>query len=237
MNTTAPTDLLHPFGPHIWLADGGAIVAMAGFHYPTRMVVIRLADGGLWVWSPIALSDALRTQVAALGPVAHLVAPNDLHHMFLLDWIAAFPGACVHAAPGLREKRADLVIDTVLGNDPPNDWQGQIDQVAIRGNKITTEVVFRHRASGTVLFTDLLQQMPRGWYRGWRALVARLDLMTGDEPAVPRKFRMAFSDKPSARRALDRILAWPVRAVVMAHGTPVTADAPGFLRRAFAWLM
>ncbi len=30
----------------------------------------------------------------------------------------------------------------------------------MRGNVITTEVVFFHVRSGTVLFTDLLQQLP-----------------------------------------------------------------------------
>jgi hypothetical protein len=88
--------------------------------------------------------------------------------------------------------------------------------------------------SGTVLFTDLLQQTPKN--TGWRALVARLDLMTGPEPQVPRKFRLAFTDRRAARAALQRILAWPARKVLMAHGTPVEKDAQEFLRRAFAWL-
>ena len=40
------------------------------------------------------------------------------------------------------------------------------------GNAITTEVVFFHARSGTVLFTDLVQQLPAHWFSGWRALVA-----------------------------------------------------------------
>jgi hypothetical protein len=72
--------------------------------------------------------------------------------------------------------------------------------------------VFFHPASGTVLFCDLLQQFPSSWFRGWRAIVARLDLMVGDEPAVPRKFRLAQTDRGVARQALQQILAWPARA-------------------------
>ena len=102
-------------------------------------------------------------------------------------------------------------------------------------NRIAPEIVFFHRASGTLLFTDLLQQMPRGWYRGWRALVARLDLMCESQPTVPRKFRLA-TDKRPARAALETILRWPAQNIVMAHGTPVTADAPAFLLSAFRWL-
>jgi len=106
----------------------------------------------------------------------------------------------------------------------------------VHGNRITTEVVFFHRASRAVIFTDLLQQFERGWFKGWRALVAKLDLMTSPEPAVPRKFRSAFSDRRAARSAIERILAWPAQSVLMAHGPPVTRDARAFLARAFRWL-
>jgi hypothetical protein len=106
----------------------------------------------------------------------------------------------------------------------------------VGGNRITTEVVFFHRASGAVLFTDLLQQYPRGWFKGWRGLIAGLDLMTGPEPAVPRKFRAAFADRRAARMTVERILQWPAQSVLMAHGAPVTSDAPAFLSRAFRWL-
>jgi hypothetical protein len=87
-----------------------------------------------------------------------------------------------------------------------------------------------------VLFTDLIQQLPASLLSGWRALVAKLDLMAGPEPSVPRKFRIAFANRRAARNALERIFAWPAEKVLMAHGTPVEADARAFLRRAFGWL-
>lgn len=226
---------LRPFGPEIWLADGGQC-EVAGFRYPTRMAVIRLTGGGLLIWSPVALSDGLRAAVAELGDVRHLVAPNALHHLSLPEWRAAFPAATLHAAPGLAARRPDLAIDAELGDTPAESWAADLDQVLVHGNRITTEAVFLHRPSGVVLFTDLIQQFPKGWFRGWRALVARLDLMTEAEPAVPRKFRIAFHDRRAARAALDRVLAWPAEKVVMAHGTPVEHDGRAFLARAFAWL-
>ena len=227
--------LLQPFGPEIWLA-GGAEVEVAGFHYPTRMAVIRLAGGDLLVWSPVALSDELSRGLAELGEVRHLVAPNSLHHLFLAEWRAVYPQARLHAAPGLAARRPDLAFDVELGDAPPAEWAGELDQVLMRGNRITIEAVFFHRPSGTVLFTDLIQQFPRGWFRGWRALIARLDLMTEPEPAVPRKFRVAFSDRRAAREALARILLWPSSKVVMAHGVPVERDGRAFIARAFGWL-
>jgi hypothetical protein len=228
--------MLNPFGDEIWIADGPH-VAVVGFHYPTRMAVIRLASGALVVWSPIELSDAIRAEVNALGPVRHIVAPNSLHHLYLPQWRAAYPAARLHAPPGLRAKRKDIAFDADLADGPSPDWDGEIDQALVRGNLITTEVVFFHARSATVLFTDLVQQIPVELNSGWRAIVAKLDLMVGSEPSVPRKFRAAFTQRRVAREALRRILAWPAEKVLMAHGTPVESDARAYLRRAFEWLI
>lgn len=229
-------DVLQSFGPGIWIAEGPQVVAAAGFHYPTRMALIQLPDGGVLAWSPIPLSPDLRSQVDALGPVTHLLAPNSLHHLSVPDWQAAYPQAQTFAAPGLAKRCPHLTIDHTLG-DLPGDWQDVLDLCLCHGNAITTEAVLFHRPSGTVIFTDLLQQMPRDWYRGWRRIVARLDLMTEAEPTVPRKFRMAFKDKGAARQAVRKIQSWPAQQLLMAHGTPVRTDAQATLRRAFGWLI
>ncbi|AEV39128.1 hypothetical protein PSE_4626 [Pseudovibrio sp. FO-BEG1] len=224
------------FVPELWLANGPVITAALGFQYSTRMAVIRLQDGGLFIWSPIALTVGLKGEIDALGPVCHIIAPNHLHDSFLTEWALAYPEAKLHAAPGLAEKRPDLSFASTLSDEAPAGWQNEIEQCVVGGNSITTEVVFFHKASGTTLFTDLLQQFPKGWFKGWRALIARLDLMTEPTPSVPRKFRVAFRDKATAREALRKVLNWPSKAVVIAHGNPVTSDGAAYLNRAFRWL-
>lgn len=229
--------MLKEFDHEIWTSDGSDVVAMMGFHYPTRMAVIRLSGKGLFVWSPIVLTERLRSQVDALGEVRYLVAPNSLHHLFIADWKFAYPDARVYAAPGLREKRNDIAFDGDLDGAPVPAWSEEIEYVVMQGNAITSEVVFFHYKSGTVIFTDLLQQFPAGWFSGWRAVVAKLDLMVGPEPSVPRKFRVAFNNRRAARASLQRILLWPAEKVLMAHGTPVIENGQAFLRRAFRWLI
>lgn len=227
--------MLVPFAPEIWIADGST-VATAGFRYRTRMIVIRLPDQALWVWSPIPPCDGLRAEINALGPVRFVVAPNSLHHLFISDWLAAWPEAKGYAAPGLPAKRPDVGFARELDDAPVPEWGGAVEHVVVRGNLIATEVVFFHRLSGTVLFTDLLQNFPAGWFRGWRAVVAWLDLMTETEPCVPRKFRMSFVNRSAARASVQRILAWPVERVLAAHATPVARDGHALLARAFKWL-
>src|SRR5215468_7163036 len=189
--------MLSQFGREIWIADGPN-VAVVGFRYPTRLAIIRLSEGELFVWSPIQLTDALRAEVDAVGQVRHIIAPNSLHHLFLPEWKHAYPKAKLFAPPGLRKKRKDLAFDADLESLPSPYWAGDIDQVLMLGNVITTEVVFFHFKSGTVLFTDLIQQLPVSLISGWRAAVAKLDLMVEREPSVPRKFRLAFTNRRAA---------------------------------------
>lgn len=228
--------MLTEFGHEVWIADGPTVIAAAGFHYPTRMAVIRLSGGGLFIWSPISPSDDLRRAVEALGTVQYLIPPNSLHHVFLGDWQRLYPSAKVYAPPGLRQKRKDIRFDGDLGSTPVADWVDDLDLVVIQGNLITTEVVFFHRNSATVLFADLIQHFGSGWFTGWRAIVAELDLMVAAEPSVPRKFRMAFTDRRAARVSIERVLEWPSRRVLMAHGAPIMDDGQQSIRSAFRWL-
>jgi hypothetical protein len=115
MNDTAR---LRPAGEALWLADGPDVPFLRVFRYPTRMAAARLASGELFVGSPIALDAGLADELAALGPVRHLVAPNALHHLFLGDWSRRFPGARLYAAPGLARKRPDLRFHAELGAAP-----------------------------------------------------------------------------------------------------------------------
>ncbi|MBS8227858.1 hypothetical protein DYI42_16655 [Vannielia litorea] len=201
---------------------------VAGFRYPLRMALARLANGGLWAWSPVALDDDLRGEIGALGEVEAIVAPNGLHDLYLRDWAKAWPAAQLYgpdaeALPGLQRW-------------PETGWPGQIDLAVLR-NRITEEAVFFHRPSRTALFCDVIQNFPPGYQAGWRGLVARLDLMESGAPAVPRKFRLGFAGRRAeARVAMRQILGWQPERLVMAHGTVLETGAAPALARAFGWL-
>ncbi|MEO0905378.1 MAG: hypothetical protein AAFX89_11530, partial [Pseudomonadota bacterium] len=147
-----------------------------------------------------------------------------------------YPQAQLFGLAGLHAKRPDLRFDGLLGPSPDVAWAEQLDQIVIE-NRLTDEVVFFHHASNTVIFTDLIQQFPRGFHKGWRSVVARLDLMTGDTPNVPRKFRLGFRNEIKTRNAINKVLEWPIQRVLLAHGEPVTRDGHAVLKRTFGWLI
>lgn len=223
------------FGPGIWTSEG-PVISFFGFCYPTRMAVIHLARGGLFVWSPVALSTALKREVDALGPVRCLVSPNRLHHLYLGEWKSAYPSAKLYASPGLRAKRKDLTFDADLGDVPDSEWVAEIDQAPVHGSFLT-EVIFFHRESRTAIFGDLVQNFPPDWFEGWRAVAGRLDGICAPNPGAPREWRAIFFNRRAARTSLRTILSWPIERVLMAHGDPVNVDGEAFVRRAFGWLL
>ena len=227
---------LRQFGPEIWVADG-SVVSFYGFPYSTRMAVIRLSDGDLFIWSPIALSDSLRVSIDALGPIRHLVSPNSLHHLFLGEWRSAYPAARLYGSPRLRRKRKDLTFAAELGDAPEPAWAADVDQVVLHGSFALTEIVFFHHSSHTALFADLIQNFPRDWFKGWRGVVARFGGIVAPTPGAPRDWRSSFLNRRAARAALAQVLAWPIERVVIAHGELPTKDGAAFVRHAFAWLL
>jgi Domain of unknown function (DUF4336) len=229
--------LLRPFAPDLWTAEGPVLNFIAGFAYPTRMAAIRLADGDLFIWSPIALQAPLKAEIDALGRVACLISPNLLHHLYLGEWKAAYPRARLVASPGLKRRRGDLAFDAVLDDAPDPLWAGQIDQVLLRGSFAMTEAVFFHRASKTAIFADLIQNFPPGWFNGWRGILARLDGIVAGDYGAPREWRASFLRRRVARASLNRILDWPIEKVLIAHGDCAERDGAAFVRRGFSWLI
>jgi hypothetical protein len=138
------------------------------------MTVLRL-DEGLCLHSPVAIDAATRAAIDGLGPVRAIIAPSNCHHFFVASAQRAFPGARTYGVPGLEAKRKDLRFDALLGEDPPALWAGQMEQVAI-GNRLMHEVDFLHRASRTLITTDLVENFSdetpgtnallRTWMRG-----------------------------------------------------------------------
>jgi hypothetical protein len=231
--------ILEPVGENIWLAEGG-VVSFYGFPYPTRSVIVQLANHDLWVWSPTKLSPELIDAVDGLGPVAHLVSPNKIHHLFLRDWLAQYPAARLWGPATTIKKRSDLAFQDALTDDPPAAWSADLDQAWFRGSVFMDEIVFLHRASRTVILADLIENFSDAFLKqhwGWFARkIARLDGLTWHDPGAPREWRVSFRNKALARRARDKVLSWNAEQVIMAHGDWQRSNGRAFMERSFRWL-
>ena len=92
-----------------------------------RMNVVILPSGGIFIHSPVRLTENLRVWLATLGIVWYVIAPNKFHHIHVGEYVAAYPKAGFLAAPGLPEKRRDIPFTGILGQDAPQEWEGSIE--------------------------------------------------------------------------------------------------------------
>ena len=227
--------MLEAFGPSLYSAEGPT-VPFYGFPYPTRMAVARLADGSVWVWSPVALTDELFNSVQAVGPVRHIVSPNKIHHLFLAEWAERWPEARVYAPPGLAKRRPALRFDAELGDEPDPAWSVDIDQVIFRGSLAMEEVAFFHRASRTAIICDLIQRHPEATMTGWKGSLMRLDSLVGEHGSTPREWRASFLRRGKARAAREKVLSWKAERLLIAHGDCAETGATEIIDRALNWI-
>jgi hypothetical protein len=224
--------LLEPLAPDLWVARRPLPIAVGDVG--ARMTVLRSPDGSLLLHSPVRLDAALEGALRELGRVRWLVGPNKVHHLFLGDWVKAFPGALLCGAPGLAEKRRDLAFHHVLGAANPPGWPASVELALVEGAPTLNEVALLHAPSRTLVLTDLVFNVPKDGPN--RARLFHWLVGATGRFGTHRLIRLAIRDGNATRRSLDRILAWDFERVVMSHGEVLETGGRHALERAFAYL-
>ncbi len=209
----------------IWLC--AYPIRLAGTKFEARMTVVRLASGDLMLHSPCDITMAIAEEISALGPVAHIVAPGNFHHLYAATAQAAFPRALTWMCPGIEKRSPGLKYDGLLGDVAPADWDGEIDQVLVQGTRIMREVAMFHRASRTLILVDLIENFTDatphtgGALKFWFKYVFRM----WNNPRPAPEYRMGWSDRQAAAKSLRRILAWDFQQIVLSHGDLIDRNA------------
>ena len=203
-----------------------------GVETGTRMTVLRLSDGGLFVHGPVRLDAPTRAAVEALGPVRAIACASLFHHLYAGDWITAWPDAVLAGCPGLAAKRPDLPWSHTLGDEPHPAWAADLSQVYLSA-RFEHEVVFHHARTRTLLCHDALLNL-----RTHPAPMTRFVsyLMLNDAPGTGWMERIAVGNRANARAEARRVLEWDFDRVILAHGANVERDGRAAFRRAYGWL-
>jgi hypothetical protein len=236
-----PTDRLKPVADDLWIVDGAELrMRCFGLRLPftTRMTVIRLKGGRLWIHSPTEPTAELRAAIAALGPVGFLVSPNRLHTTWLAAWRHHWPAARVAgvaAEPAWSGGHLDVAID--LGGPGPFPWDAEISSLLVPGSMFS-ERVFFHKASRTLILTDLIENFELDRVTcAWLRLLLRIAGPLHPHGTAPPDMRLSFRRHRAAlRAALDRMRGWGPERIILAHGRWYPADGVRELERAFRWV-
>ncbi|MEO1191603.1 MAG: DUF4336 domain-containing protein [Pseudomonadota bacterium] len=227
---------MEPFGRDIWTISGDRVRMFGLLPFTTRMTVVRLESGGLWIHSPVLPTPERQDTVKALGPVEHLVAPNKIHSLGIQPWKRLCPAATVWVSPAFSQRHPDLPADAVLSNDVDAPWRSEIDLRVIDGHRVLDEVAFLHKPSGTLILTDVIQKHDAkadSWI--WRRIKAMAGIL-GPDGGSPLDFKLSVRDRAAMRASFQAILAWNFDKLIIAHGSCLQAGAKQEVSRVLEWI-
>ena len=229
---------LSVFGENIWIVDGPDVRDM-GVMFTTRMAVVRLSDGSLWVNSPVSVPFDTLKRITELGPVRYLIAATPRHVWRLAAWHALFPAAQLWAprTTPFTLNKGHLPFTGILGDEPPQAWKDDFDQLAFKGNPLIEEIVFFHKQSRTVILDDLIQIHPMVKGKPFRNALWKLEGVASPDGGVPLDIRLSFTNRELARRSLEKLLSWDFDKLIIAHGACIEKGAKPFVKHAFRWLV
>jgi hypothetical protein len=226
------------FADGVWLVDGPSVRDF-GFMFTTRMTVVRLGDGSLWLSSPVVVPFDTLGSIAQLGSVRYLVAATQRHVWRLEGWHTLFPNAQLWAAPKtlFTLSKGGLPSTGVLGDTPAAAWADDLDQLLFKGSRLIKEILFLHRRSGTLILEDLVQVHEPAPGQPVRNALIAVEGVRSPYGGVGLDIRLSFTNRRLARQSLERLLSWDFDKLIIAHGPCIKKDARQFVERAFRWLV
>jgi len=198
----------------------------------TRMTVIRLRDGSLWVHSPITPTHKIVGELQRIGVVRYVVAPNRGHHLYFLAFLDACPSAEGFIAEGLGVKRPDLARFPETPREAP--WGREIPGFFVEGLPILNETAWFHTETGTLILTDLLFCFSVK-NRGLTALVSKLLGVRG-KLGMSRTMKFMVKDRLALKKSVAPLLSLPIQRVIVAHDQIIDEEPVAKLAQAFSWL-
>lgn len=231
-----PINTLKPVAENIWIVDGPEII-FSHMPFSTRMTIIRLSSGDLFIHSPTPLPDSLKAEVDKLGRVAHLVSPNYIHYWWVKKWGVHYPDAVKWASPKVRPRAAKhgIHFDKDLGDNPEPEWADEVNQIIVRGPRAMSEVEFFHKSSRTLILTDFIENFERGRLHSWplKILTKLAGLQHPDGKMPIDIYLTAFGRTKILKAAIQTIINWHPKRIIIAHGKWYEENGEAELRRAF----
>lgn len=237
-----PINVYKPLAANIGIVDGPfEYLTALGIRLPlpftTRMTVVRLTDGHLFLHSPIAFDERLAMSIQALGTIRHLVSPNQFHYAHIGEWAKAFPEAIAWASPGVRRRararHVDVAFTRDLNEQPAEEWREEIDQTLVPGG-IFKELVFFHKPSRTLILADAVINLELDKItQPWRA-ITKLSGMHHPRGEIFFGMRLPLRlQRKRAKAAIRKMRSWQPERIVLSHGRCFDANADEVLHRIF----
>ena len=212
-----------------WVYTFDAEIEMfKNFYLPVRSTILRLNNGESIMVSPIDFTEADWAQIKSNLQVRHIVAPCDLHHLFMKSAKKNLKEAKLWATKDLAHKRSDLTWDYEL---LPKNWtmSEEIEIIPVLGGS-THEMMFYHKQAKTLVVTDLIFNLHNR--KGFLTWIIQQAFGTWNKPAISRWFKSTLKNKKEFKITAEKLLSLDIETIVMAHGDIIAENAKGVLTNA-----
>jgi hypothetical protein len=210
------------------LAPGGIWVGeralwFGGVRLRSRMTVVRLADGKLWVHSASEPTPSLCAALDRLGEVRWVVVPNRYHHLHAAAMKARDPAAQVIGPASVTARNPGVVPDISTAEARLPSLVPELTPVALRGVSFLDETLFFHRETRTLIGADLMMCGCAADHWTWR-WASRI-FGQYERFQAPPDVRWNTRANPLVRESLAQLAKLPLERILVAHSDPIV-DRP-----------
>jgi hypothetical protein len=208
-----------------------------------RGTLIQLSSGNLAIFSPVALTDEVRSTVSSKGSgtLKYIIAPDIEHHIFVSPWAKAYPEAEIIGVEGLPEKREGdeatrgVKFTHVYSQGNKRDlrvseeFERDFDAEFVHSHS-NKELALLHKPSKTLIQADLMFNLPATEQFSKAGVSATSGIFTklfgsimnirGDATWQKRAiwYGVASKDRKGFAESARRIGAWDFERIIPCHG-------------------
>jgi Domain of unknown function (DUF4336) len=224
-----------------------------------RATIIKLRTGALAVFSPVALTDDVRSKVQSMGNNVKYISAMDIeHHIYLTPWAKAYPQAEVIGMEGLPEKREKdpatkgIKFAHVFTKSNKRDmriseeFDDEFEYEYIHSHA-SNELVYYHKPTKTMIEADFIFNLPaheqysKSGESATSGILTKLftSLMnTKNEAIWQRRFIWYLAgakDRVGFSESINRMKRWDLQRIIPSHGDVMESGAQGVFDNITLW--
>lgn len=222
---------LRELTPKLWVMDG----EWNGSSFGRRMTICGLSDGSLMVHNAFYLEEKDLEQIKALGEVKWIVVPNRFHSSEAFFFQKKFPQAKVLASRWAKKNLLKTGVKEI--HWLPESWEGilkeEIPVFPVSGMLGLGEFVFVHKASRTLIVTDLVFHMTKAKNAMDRSFLRMNGIFKEFGPSRITKLLFTKNERELGQ-SIKEILAQDFDRVIMNHGDLLETGGARAIRESFS---
>ncbi|KAF7513540.1 hypothetical protein GJ744_008834 [Endocarpon pusillum] len=224
-----------------------------------RATIVQLQTGALAVFSPVALTDDVRSKVQSMGNNVKYISAMDIeHHIFITPWAKAYPQAEVIGVEGLPEKREKdpatkgITFSHVFTQSNKKDMRisEEFDEefeYEFLHSHPSKELIYYHKPSKTMIQADFIFNLPayeqysksgEGATSGVLTKLFTGVMNTRNDITWQRRFVwyvLSSKDRAGFSESVKKMKRWELQRIVPSHGDVIESEAQSVFDKITQW--